>query len=386
MSEVLTREQLYELVWQEPMVVVAKRFSLSDVGLKKICAKADIPVPPRGHWAKLEARKRIFQPALPPRPPGMAADITVGKSEPYNWQRTQEELLGPLSPPPTFDEPIDTVRERVRKQIGRVRVPRDLSDQHAAIARLLREDQERVTKQNASSLIYSWEKPLFDNPEARRRLRILNGLFLAVARAGARGYFGDKAALEPGVAVYDHHIRLKLEAIQEQRRKTNSPPAPRRKRPKLRLSILNGFSDQGGRYWDDGDTLLESRIAEIAVEVIVAAEESHRAQCQRMFYWRVERKRELEEELRRQQIEAERKELERQVRLAQERIDRLLAQAAAFTNANAIRAFVASVCSQAVTAHVDPHTLDAWRIWALQQADQLDPVASGSCWAEVTQR
>ena len=65
------RERLYEEVWSEPVIVVAKRYGLSDVGLAKICKKLDIPRPglrsPRvklseslrlclrwGNWTELE--------------------------------------------------------------------------------------------------------------------------------------------------------------------------------------------------------------------------------------------------------------------------------------------------------------------------------------------
>lgn len=51
----MTRQELYELVWTEPMSKLAKRFAVSDRGLAKICAKAEIPVPERGYWARLQA-------------------------------------------------------------------------------------------------------------------------------------------------------------------------------------------------------------------------------------------------------------------------------------------------------------------------------------------
>lgn len=384
MSELLTREQLYELVWTEPMVAVAKRFGLSDVGIKKICAKSEIPVPPRGHWAKIEAGKRTFQPELPPRPPAMPQEIEIGKDRQFYWRGwTDEDLLAPLPPPPFFDEPIEQVRNRVREWIGRVRIPRDLSDQHSAVARLLREDKERAEKALTSSLVLSWAKPLLDSPESRRRLRIINSLFLAVARTGGKGYFSDKTADGIGVAVYDQHVRLKLVAAPESRRKHERNAAPARKRKALRLSIARGSSEEERVSWQDGEVMLEARIAEIAVEIVVTAEELYREQCQRMFDWRVERKKELEEDLRRRQMEEERKERERQTRLAKERIDRLLSRASAFTGANAIRAYVAMVCSRAADARIDEAVVEPWRSWALEQADHLDPVASGQCWTDL---
>jgi hypothetical protein len=50
----ITRKDLYNLVWSEPMIHVAKRYRISNVGMAKICRKHNIPRPPRGYWAKKE--------------------------------------------------------------------------------------------------------------------------------------------------------------------------------------------------------------------------------------------------------------------------------------------------------------------------------------------
>jgi hypothetical protein len=39
MAKRLSRKQLYELVWSEPMKILAPRFGISDVALKKTCAR-----------------------------------------------------------------------------------------------------------------------------------------------------------------------------------------------------------------------------------------------------------------------------------------------------------------------------------------------------------
>ena len=136
MAERLTRSELYHLVWGEPMTTVAKRFGISDVALKKHCAKARIPVPPRGHWAKLQAGKRTFMPGLPERPPGMDDELEIGRAHRYYQPRwTDQELLGPLPEPPSFDEPIESVRDREAKALARR--PRavdreDVEQQHVA--------------------------------------------------------------------------------------------------------------------------------------------------------------------------------------------------------------------------------------------------------------
>lgn len=73
-----TREQLHALVWSEPVRRAAERLGLSDVALAKACRKNDIPIPPRGHWAKVEAGKKTHKQPLPRRGIGMPQTITVG--------------------------------------------------------------------------------------------------------------------------------------------------------------------------------------------------------------------------------------------------------------------------------------------------------------------
>jgi len=60
------REKIYEEIWAEPIMHVAKRYSMSDVGLGKICKKLKIPRPGLGYWAKKAAGKSI--PTRPPLP------------------------------------------------------------------------------------------------------------------------------------------------------------------------------------------------------------------------------------------------------------------------------------------------------------------------------
>jgi len=63
-TETYEREKLYEEVWKEPVLVVAKRYRVSDVALAKACRKHAVPLPPRGYWARIRAGRKA-----PPRPP-----------------------------------------------------------------------------------------------------------------------------------------------------------------------------------------------------------------------------------------------------------------------------------------------------------------------------
>ena len=68
-SQSLTRKELYELVWSQPMLSLANKYSISDVGLRKICVKHSIPLPKAGHWQQLKFGKKVKKLPLPPADP-----------------------------------------------------------------------------------------------------------------------------------------------------------------------------------------------------------------------------------------------------------------------------------------------------------------------------
>ena len=53
-KEELSREELFALVWEKPTVEVAKELGVSDVAVAKLCARLQVPKPPRGYWARIE--------------------------------------------------------------------------------------------------------------------------------------------------------------------------------------------------------------------------------------------------------------------------------------------------------------------------------------------
>jgi hypothetical protein len=65
MSRTLTRKELFERVWAQPVTKVAADFQISDVALHKICRKHKVPTPKAGHWAKVAAGKPVRTTALP---------------------------------------------------------------------------------------------------------------------------------------------------------------------------------------------------------------------------------------------------------------------------------------------------------------------------------
>lgn len=76
-SHSFTREELYDLVWSEPMIKLGARFGISGNGLKKACKRANIPVPPQGYWNKLQADHKVTKAPLPPASGDAPAKVTI---------------------------------------------------------------------------------------------------------------------------------------------------------------------------------------------------------------------------------------------------------------------------------------------------------------------
>jgi len=55
----LTRQELYDLVWKESLIALSKRFNIPYANFRKICIKMNVPIPPNGHWSKIQFGKPI---------------------------------------------------------------------------------------------------------------------------------------------------------------------------------------------------------------------------------------------------------------------------------------------------------------------------------------
>jgi len=175
-----TRSELHELVWTEPRIKLAERFGVSDVWIRKACLRANIPVPGRGHWARLESGQKLTRAPLPRRGLGQADRVTLG-SEVDRWgNRRDREIIVPRED--TFDEPVEVVRARAAKEVGDIPLPRSLKRTSRPVAAILEEEEARHQELLKGS--YSWKKPRFTTPAALRRLKLVNAITLGLNAPG----------------------------------------------------------------------------------------------------------------------------------------------------------------------------------------------------------
>ena len=60
-----SRQELFDLVWQYPMVHLAKQLNVSGPALKQTCKKNGIPLPAMGHWTRKRLGQEDQRPELP---------------------------------------------------------------------------------------------------------------------------------------------------------------------------------------------------------------------------------------------------------------------------------------------------------------------------------
>lgn len=307
----LTRQALYELVWAEPVRTVAASFGISDVGLKKHCLSAEVPVPDRGYWAKLKAGKPVIRARLPPRSPGKADMIHIGGRAGSGRSDPEAELREPPPEPPVFEEDLASVRQRVARTVGKVVRSRDLAAAIPAIRRLLDADAQRSEKFRQDP--WPWHAPYFQSPFEQRRLRLLDALAKAMSRQGGKVEISGGTARNLRFKVGDQFIDFTLDHPKAKPDQWGRDAVQTGPVGPLRLELKPRWREDVPKVeWSDAEgSKLEDQLTDIVVSVIVAGEAEYRNLRRSMHRWALERRARCEQEVIERRAEAERLERER---------------------------------------------------------------------------
>ncbi|MEM5434736.1 hypothetical protein [Paraburkholderia diazotrophica] len=384
MGYMFTRQQLYELVWAAPISTLAKSLAISDVGLAKACRRGDIPLPPRGYWARLNAGRHVTRTPLPLRAPGASDRIDVGSGRAHIFRpdgddgRVMEEDRPPERP--VYDETLDAVEARIQQALPpKFRFVRSLDNAHPQIARLLREDDER--RETMAKNRYAWDKPRFESPFEQRRLAFLSNLFTLLATLDVRASVRGRDARELGLHIGGQHVDLKIDMLTTLRPRQ---ALPKRKRSEpMAVEVRVARWEHGEReewlFWSDSDAdSLEDQLREIAVALVLTAERQYRKSRQFSYEWARHSFEQKIEKARKAREEAEQREHEARLHAERDRVTRLLGQVSAWQQAQQIRAYVEAVLSSpdAVAGRAFDGERDTWAHWARTVANRLDPLAS----------
>ena len=106
----VSRNDLYQRVWELPMARLAAEYGISGNGLAKICDRLKIPYPPRGYWAKKAAGKAVVEYRLPEPDVGTPLEGTITP--------TPEPV-----PPPELPTELQATLVAARTENSKISVP-----------------------------------------------------------------------------------------------------------------------------------------------------------------------------------------------------------------------------------------------------------------------
>ena len=162
-----TRAELYDKIWSTPATKLAEEFGISGRGLGKMCTRFNIPVPPRGYWAKFALGKPLLKTPVPPPKPNSRDEIRIDPSPTETAEKIPEAVRAEV--------------ETILKKRGLIRVPETLSSLHPIVAGWLEQKRERRLQERLSGSHHIEAR--MDSTD-RRRLRILSTLFKEVEKIG----------------------------------------------------------------------------------------------------------------------------------------------------------------------------------------------------------
>jgi hypothetical protein len=128
------------------------------------------------------------------------------------------------------------------------------------------------------------------------------------------------------------------------------------------------------KKWKDKETLLESCIPDIFLELLLMAEEALRGNAQASYQWHVEDREHRRKERLKQEAEASAKHEREQIEWEKKKVERLVQQAHNLRISDDIRNMVQTIGVGGIirAAQAD------WMNWALQEAAKIDPRTNGS--------
>lgn len=359
MSVTLTRQELYERVWAEPVDTLAKEYGLSNVGLGKACRRHNIPVPPRGYWARRAAGQKLRRPALPAAQDGNESVTLLGSDRPDPPQDEQERDVHPLI---AFEFDPE----------NKIVVPADLRVTHPAI----RETKAYWAAQNRGDVDNKLPRLNISVSKATlpRAFRLLQALFNAIEQRGHKA-----AATKEGKTILTVLDEVVDVSLREPSKQVRHVPTAKELADAKRYSwmrpppydlvssgtlVLNIENVWGIRHsWKDGKTQrLEDVLNDVVVGLIEAALQK-----------KVRREEQEHERLRQEELERQRETARQRARQERAKVRRLERLREATYEHQRLREFVAQL--HEVVGTVDPDTeLGRWLSWAADHVRRLDPL------------
>jgi hypothetical protein len=357
----ITREELYQRVWEQPLRTLAQEFGISDVALAKTCRKAKIPVPGRGFWAQRAAGKQVRMLSLPTL---RDSDLETLRTIEF-WPRPKPEApSGPIAEQAAFE----SQREH------RIEVSDALRKPHPLVKATL-EALESGTRLH-NGYLGNWQVRHLDVEVTQSMLKCALRILDAVVKAfEARSWevsLGKGDDRKSYVTIFGQRVSF---GIREPWRQAPIPPAerrtygpPYREEPSGRLALV--IRESWGHsikksITETATRPLEGRLNDFMVTAVAIAHE--RAEWER---------RRAESEERQRKVELAQKEARRRQEAEATRVKSLEEESERWLRSRTIREYAGAVRAAAEMQAMPTESgeLAAWLQWAESHARSLDPV------------
>jgi hypothetical protein len=192
----ISREELYELVWSMPMTKVAEKFAVSGSYMARVCSVLGVPRPERGYWAKLEVGKAPLRPALTEALPG----------DQLFWSQDGDTLAPRFRAVTATSAPAQT---RTRRLVNGIHGLVQGAKQH----------YEKGYKVNEGQLLRPHKRQLVDVTASagglEKALAFANDLFNALESAGHRVRFAGTGEMSHRPHIDEHETVPKLKKLED---------------------------------------------------------------------------------------------------------------------------------------------------------------------------
>lgn len=350
---VVSRKELYSRIWAEPMVKVAKKFGISDVGLAKICRNNNIPIPPRGYWARKQAGYRVKATPLPPEKEDYL--ITISGQGPRPKAEAPPEL--------------ETVKKNIQQKS--ISVPKALKNPHPFIERAAK--LLAAQKPKADDVVPIHGSKVLDVKATPRNftraLLLFDTIIKTLEQDGFKVSIDDSGTnvLISGIRIY-FSLREGLKMIYREPDEWEQRHGYEKVRKfvssgQLVFEIKNPYAEGVKKMWRDGRKQLEEDVAGIIAGLVD---------------YSVAAKRHDEElkEWHRQQEEERRKEQEAQerIRAEEKKFAELLQYVQQWQQSESIRQFADAIARKVREPDSGLEVDEEWLAWVRKQADRIDPL------------
>jgi len=346
---VLSRQELYDLVWSESLTTVSKKYKIPYPDFRKICEKMAIPLPGSGYWTKLKFNKEIEVVPLDTEYKGENI-LTISIAE---YGSTNN-----IIPP----KPVKQIQKQIEQEAPKIiNVPSKLTQPD----KLIIAARETLNKQANGH----WRTGILSTHRDEIRIACTAGLIARSLRfmdtliktLRHRGHDISVRYDETYAVIEGTEIKIGL-----RERTVRIPPTEGRYSSDYKptgILYLKMDNYTHHKEWDDKRHPLEEQISNIVAKLEMVGQEGKIRREENEKWWAAQReKKRIEEE-----IEA-RKEKELQD------FKYLLKQAKRHNEATQLRAYIKVVEQNAVTNGTVTEELNVWLDWARKKADWYDPL------------